>query len=152
MGRVSKRRVDPEIEERVFEIFWDYLAKLKNPKDIQEFLISLLSHTEQVMLAKRLAIAILLARDYNYESIDQTLKVSKSTVGTVHKQLLIGAEGYKKAVKHILIEEKFDRLLNTIEKILLKLSLPKQYGSSQWEIKSRLGKKLAKKERKLSAL
>ncbi len=62
MGRISKRRIDPEIEERIFEIFWDYLASLRNPEDINEFLASLLSYTEQVMLSKRLAIALLLAK------------------------------------------------------------------------------------------
>lgn len=152
MGRVSKRRIDPEIEERIFEIFWDYLATLRDPKEINEFLISLLSFTEQVMIAKRLAIAVLLARGYNYEDIDQTLKVSKSTVGTVHKQILIGAPGYKKAVERILKKEKFENLWNILEELSLKLSRPKRYGSPAWESKSKKGKALAKRQRKLSGL
>lgn len=152
MGRISKRRIDPEIEERIFEIFWDYLATLRDLKDIHEFLISLLSFTEQVMIAKRLAIAVLLARGYNYEEIDQTLKVSKSTVGTVHKQILIGAPGYKKAVDRILKKEKFENLWNILEEMPLKLSSPKRYGSPAWEQKSQRGKALAKRQRKLSAL
>lgn len=152
MGRISRRRIDPEVEERVFEIFWNYLAKLRNQKDIHEFLISLLSYTEQVMLAKRLAIAVLLSRGSNYEDIDETLKVSKSTVGTVHKQLLIGAEGYKKAVKHILAEEAFEKALIALDKFLLKFSLPKRYGSPRWEVKSKIGKAIAKHQRKLSAV
>lgn len=151
MGRVSKRRIDPEIEERIFEIFWDYLAALRDPKDIHEFLISLLSFTEQVMIAKRLAIAVLLARGYNYEEIDQTLKVSKSTVGTVHKQILIGAPGYKKAVEHILRREKLESLWNSLDEIMIKISGPKRYGSPAWEQKSQRGKALSKRQRKLSA-
>lgn len=152
MGRVSKRRIDPEIEERIFEIFWDYLATLRNPKDIQEFLVSLLSFTEQVMLSKRLAIAVLLARGYNYRDIDETLKVSTSTVGTVHKQILVGAPGYKKAINKILKREKIENLLNNLDEILIKLSGPKRYGSAAWEEKSNKGKVLAKRQRKLSAL
>ena len=142
MGRISRRRIDPEIEERIFEIFWDYLATLKKPEGIHEFLVSLLSYTEQVMFSKRLAIAVLLTRGYNYRDIDETLKVSTSTVGTVHKQLLVGAPGYTKAVNKIL----------TKDEILIKMSGPKRYGSLTWEQKSKRGKVLSKRQRKLSAL
>ncbi|MCL5747014.1 MAG: Trp family transcriptional regulator [Patescibacteria group bacterium] len=152
MGRVSKRRIDPEIEERIFEVFWDYLATLRKPEDINEFLVSLLSYTEQVMLSKRLAIVLLLARKYNYKDIDETLKVSTSTVGTVHKQMLVGAPGYKKAVERIIKKENVEKLLNNLDKALIKLSRPKRYGSSAWKEKSRKGKVLAKRQRKLSAL
>lgn len=152
MGRVSKRKIDPEIEERIFEIFRDYIAILRDPKDINEFFISLLSFTEQVMIAKRLAIAVLLSRGYNYEEIDQTLKVSKSTVGSIHKQILIGAPGYKKAIELISKKEKLEGFWNNLEEIVLKLSGPKRYGSSVWKQKSQRGKVLTKRQRKLSAL
>ena len=152
MGRISRRRIEPEIEERVFEIFWDYLANLKATSDVHEFLTSLLSHTEQVMLAKRLAIAVLLGRGYTYESIDQTLKVSKATVATVHKQILVGASGYQKAVTLISKKEQGEQSVNRFEEIILKLMPAKQYGSLGWEVKSATGKRVAKRKRKLSAL
>lgn len=152
MGRVSKRKIDPEIEERIFEIFRDYIAILRDPKDINEFFVSLLSFTEQVMIAKRLAIAVLLNRGYNYEQIEQTLKVSKSTVGSIHKQILIGAPGYKKAIELISKKEKLEDFWNNLEEIMIKLSGSKRYGSSTWEAKSQSGKALTKRQRKLSAL
>lgn len=152
MGRVSRRIINPEVEERVFEIFRNYLAHLRNPLDIQEFLLSLLSYTEQVMIAKRLAIALLISRGFTYEHIDQTLKVSKSTIGTVHKQLLIGATGYKKAVSHIFNKEQRENIFNTLEEIILRLSPPKAFGSAAWETKSKKGKALAKRKRQLSSL
>ena len=152
MGRVSKRKIDPEVEERIFEIFWDYLATLRKPEDIQEFLISLLSFTEQVMIAKRLAIAVLLNRGYTYEEIDESLKVSPSTVGTVHKQILVGAPGYKKAINRISKREKLEGFWNNLEEIMIKLSGPKRYKSLAWEQKSQKGRFLAKRSRKLSAL
>ncbi|MBI2036373.1 hypothetical protein HYT17_01980 [Candidatus Microgenomates bacterium] len=152
MGRISRRKIDPEVEERIFEIFWDYLAHLGKQEEINEFLISLLSYTEQVMLAKRLAIAVLLSRGVTYEYISETIKVSPSTVGTVHKQILIGAPGYLKAIKHIKSQEQQEKLWNKLEEVLLKLSPPKRYGSPAWEKKSTAGKVLAKRKRKLSAL
>lgn len=152
MGRVSKRKIDPEIEERIFEIFRDYIATLRDPEDINEFFVSLLSFTEQVMIAKRLAIAILLSRGYNYEEIDQTLKVSKSTVGTVHKQILIGALGYNKAIDRISKKEKLESFWNNLEELMIKISKPRRYSSASWQKKSKEGKDLAKRQRKLSAL
>lgn len=109
MGRVSKRKIDPEI-------------------------------------------AVLIDRGYNYEDIDQTIKVSKSTVGTIHKQILIGASGYKKAIDRISKQERFDNLLNILDGVLIKLSGPKMIGTAAFESKSRRGKALAKRQRKLSAL
>lgn len=144
--------VDKEIEERIFEIFWDYLAFLRSPLTIKEFLQNLLSYTEQMMLAKRLAIAVLLERGLNYEEIDETLKVSKSTVGTVHKQLLIGAVGYQKAVDKILSDEKYEKLGHKIEELILKISPSKRYGSWAWQRKSEQGKSLRKRERQLRVL
>ena len=152
MGRVSRRKVNPEVEERYFEIFWNLLAQLKSPTEIKEFLASLLSYTEQVMLTKRLAIAVLLTRGYNYEEIDRVLKVSKSTVGTVHKQILVGAVGYKKAVVKILRQEKIDDFLDKLEEISLKISRPAPYGSLRFENKSNAGKSLVKRIRKRSAI
>ena len=101
MGRVSKRRVEPWIEERMFELFWELLATIHSSKDIHTFFKSLLSYTEQVMLAKRLAISLLLTKGYTYEEIRSVLKVSTSTVATVHKALLVGSPGYQMAIDMI---------------------------------------------------
>lgn len=152
MGRVSRRRIDPEIEQRCLEIFWDLLAQLKTTAEIHEFLQSLLSYTEQMMLSKRLAIALLLAKGYNYEEIDQTLKVSKSTVGTVHKQILVGATGYKRAIDKILRQEKNEEFWDKLEEIALSLSTPSRYGSARFQSKSETGKSLSKRKRQRSTL
>ena len=101
------------------------------------------------MLSKRLAIAVLLSRGVTYEYIDEMLKVSPSTVGTVHKQILIGAEGYIKAIQHIRNQETLEDIWNSLEEILLTLSPPKRYGSLAWEKKSKRGKALAKRKRQL---
>lgn len=150
MGRVSRRKIDPEIEERIFEIFSKHIASLNMPSAIQEFFESLLTHTEKVMLAKRLSIAVLLSKGYKYEEINHLLKVSMSTVSSVDKQLQSGALGYKKAVNNILKEERLENFWNRLEEISLEFSPPKAYGSGKWKQKSEQGKKLRKRERQLS--
>ena len=121
MGRISKRRIDPEIEERIFEIFWGHLSSFNTSKETRDFFMSLLSYTEQVMLAKRLIIAVLLAKNKTYDEISDIIKVSKSTIGSVHKQIFIGAPGYVNAVTKILKDERHEKMWN-------KINNPRPYG------------------------
>jgi hypothetical protein len=58
------------------------------------------------MLAKRLAIAVLLAKGYQYKTIQEILKVSKPTIALVNLSLRYEGKGYKKFVEQILKEEK----------------------------------------------
>lgn len=152
MARISKRKLDPQLEERCFTIFWQHVADLKTPHLTREFLQSLLSYPEQLMLAKRLAIAVLLYRGYTYSQIDRTLKVSKATVASVHKQIMLDSSGYKKAARMILERRQADAVWDGLEEILLKLSLPKAYGSAKWQAKHEQGKNLAKRKRQRQTL
>jgi uncharacterized protein YerC len=152
MGRVSQRYIEPEIESRIFEVFRNYIANITYPQEVEEFFTSLLSHTEQIMVAKRLAIAVLLYKGYTYERINDTLKVSSSTVTTVHKQIISGATGYRKAVDKILSEENKELLGLNIEEFLMQISLPKAHGSQMWKEKSKKGKKITRRQKELSGL
>ncbi len=63
------------------------------------------------MLAKRLAIAILLAKGYRYETIKSILKVSQETIARVNISLNYQGEGYEIVVKKVLRDEKIENLL-----------------------------------------
>lgn len=142
MTRISKRRIDKLIEQRMYEIFWEHLASLNSSVLVKEFILNILSYNEQVIIAKRLAIAILLARGYTYAEIDQTLKVSMATVGSIHKQILIGAPGYVSAIKATQKRKSQEEFWDMIEEILLKLSAPAKIGTPTHDRKSEKGKKL----------
>ena len=152
MGRVSRRHLNKFMEDRIYAVFWEHLALLKTPSLIKEFLHSLLSATEQVMLAKRLAIALLLSRGYTYKEIDEAIKVSKATVATIHRQLLVGAPGYTKAIKTIQDRKTKEARWDALEETLLKLSLPARYGSNKYRVKSQIGKELYKRKLNRSQL
>lgn len=152
MGKVSRRRVDPEVEERMLEIFKNHIVSLRSSFDVQDFLNCLLSSNEQIMLAKRLAIAVLLYKGYTYEEINETIKVSTSTIGVVHKSIILGAQGYKKAASKVMSDAQLENFWHKLEEIMLKLTPPKRYGSSGWEEKSKIGKRLNKRSRQLSSL
>ena len=152
MGKVSKRRVDPEVEERMLEIFKNHIVSLGNVFDVADFLSCLLSSNEQIMLAKRLSIAVLLYKGYTYEQINETIKVSTSTIGVVHKSIMLGAQGYKKAASKVMSDAQLENFWHKLEELMLKLTPPKRYGSSGWEEKSKTGKRIAKRSRQLSAI
>jgi len=152
MTKVSKRFLSKDLEKHIFELFIKTVVGIKTPTDAQEFLEDLLSPTEKIMLIKRLAIAILLSKGYTYDDIDDTLKVSRSTIMNVSYWLKHGKSGYRKTVEKILDEQHKEAFVDKIEEILLKLSPPKLYESVAFEKKQRTGKKLFRRKVKRNLL
>lgn len=147
MTKVSKRILNKNLEKRIFELFTTTITDLKNAKEVEEFLDDLLSPVERIMLAKRLAIAILLSKGYTYNSIDNTLKVSQTTIMRISYWLKYGNNnGYKKVVEKYMQRQKGDEFSDKVEEIFLELSGPKAVGSSSFERKKRLGKKIYKRK------
>lgn len=153
MTRISRRFLDKDLENRIFEVFTRTIVSLKNSDDAKNFLNDLLSPIERLMLVKRLAIAILLTKGYTYEMIDKTLKVSQPTIMRISLMLKYGSNnGYKKVIDNFIKHQKREESLDKIEEILLQLSGPKKYGSYAYERKRKQGKELQKRRLKRSLL
>lgn len=118
MAQISKRPLTKDIEMRVLYTLWDALAYLKNEADTKKFLEDLLTPTEKVMLSKRLAIAVLLTKNYDYKSIKQILKVSSGTINNIAKWMKISGSGFKMTINHLLKEQKWIRVLDMINEVL----------------------------------
>lgn len=147
MSKVSRRILNKDLENYIFDLFVNSITELNNTVDVRNFVEDLLSPSEKIMLIKRLAIAILLTKGYTYDEIDQTLKVSRPTIMTVSYFLKYGQSGgYQKVVQKVLATQKKEGLFDKIEEILLQLSPPKLYGSGAYERKRRLGKELFKRK------
>lgn len=153
MTKVSKRLLNKNLENRIFEVFIKTIVDLKDPDDVRNFINDLLSPVERIMLVKRLAIAILLTRGYTYQMIDDALKVSQPTIMKVSLGLKYGVNnGYKKVVDNFLKREKREESIDKIEEILLQLSPPKTLQSLAYERKSKKGKELFRRRLKRSQL
>ncbi|OGG08595.1 hypothetical protein A2154_00610 [Candidatus Gottesmanbacteria bacterium RBG_16_43_7] len=152
MTRVSSRYLSRDIEEHLCDILWVYLTHIRDKSELKEFIESLLSSTEQLMLAKRLAIAILLSRGFTFDVIDDKLKVSKATITSVQHQIQSGAPGYKKAIVFLESKLKTEEIGNFIEELLLKLSSPAAVGSLKHQMKSEAGKALYRRRRQRSVM
>lgn len=105
----------------MYEVFEKTIASLTRAQDVKDFIADLLTATEKTMLAKRLAIAILLEKGYDYRKICQILKVSFGTINAVIKQKMIYGQGYKIAATQILRDEELAKVFLDITKTVAKM-------------------------------
>lgn len=152
MGKVSKRIMDTDIEERMFEIFWNAFAGIKSPEEAKKFWRSFISDVELLMLAKRLGIALMLSKGYLYQEIKDTLKVSSATIMSVVIRYRVGGKGLAPALQRILKNEKSEDFMDNIEEFLLMIAPPAKYGSSRHEKRQQEGLKIYKGRKKRAIL
>lgn len=97
------------------------------------------------MLAKRLSIAVLLAKGYGYSSIAKILRVTPSTIATVSISLKYSGKGYKKMVGKVLQDESINAFWQKIEDILS--YIPPSKGSD-WKYQRKKYEKEKRKKKK----
>jgi len=78
--RLSKKTIEKEKEKEVFKIFFQLIADIQTPQEAQEILTDLLTKTEMLMLAKRLAIFKALKEKVSYNEIKKNFEVSTATI------------------------------------------------------------------------
>ena len=81
MTHVSKRELKAKTSLRVKKNFFEAIFAMRNRRVLEV----LLTRTETLMLAKRLAILIMLERTHSYYRIQKTLNVSVSTIMRLDK-------------------------------------------------------------------
>lgn len=143
MTQVSKYPISQDVERRIFEIFFKTIVNLKNTEDVSSFLEDFLTPTEKMMLAKRLAVAVMLAKGYDYREIRKTLRVSFHMVANVNLWLKYKGKVYQKVIERILREEKIEEFWQKIDDVLSNLVPPKGQNWSYWR-KKRWEKKMEK--------
>ena len=145
MTQVSRYPIHKAVEKGMFEIFKNTISNLKHQSDIEDFLEDFLSPVEKIMLAKRLSIAVLLAKRYTYSSIARILRVTPTTIASVSISLKYSGKGYKKVVQKILLDEKVDKFWQNIEDVLAKIPPSKGSNWSYWRGKYERAKLKKKK-------
>ncbi|OGD89343.1 hypothetical protein A3J17_03655 [Candidatus Curtissbacteria bacterium RIFCSPLOWO2_02_FULL_40_11] len=123
MSRVSKKVLNRQIEEQMFETLWESVSQVKNKEDVKLFLGDLLSPVERIMVAKRLAIAVMLLKGHNYETIIDILRVSNETISKIALALRLN-RGYKIAIDKIIRSEAGRQFWQDIENLLYRMSSP----------------------------
>ncbi|MBI2420491.1 MAG: hypothetical protein HYV38_00190, partial [Candidatus Levybacteria bacterium] len=94
------------------------LADILRESEMESFLNSLLTKTERIMLAKRVAIAILLRESIPQTSISSSLNVTQATVSRMQLFLEARGEGYDIAFKKLANEKTFKEF----KKLLIRIA------------------------------
>ena len=81
MPQVSQNKLDKESEEKILSTLHLILANISHAQDMQTFLFSFLTPTEQLMLAKRLAAIILIEEGNTDSEVATSLHTTRMTVG-----------------------------------------------------------------------
>lgn len=129
----------------MFKVFEKAFLNLKSVEDARIFLNDLLTRTEKTMIAKRLAIAVLLTKGYDYRSISSTLKVSATTINAILKQQTIDGRGYKNIVGKILRDEDLESFYLKLTRHLGKIIGP--HPVNQRRIESEYQRKENRRQR-----
>lgn len=118
MPHVSKNKLNKNVEANLVYTLELVLAKLTKEEEIKGFLLSLLTPTERLMLAKRLTMIILLKEGLPDSHIAATLHVTRGTVSRMQLFLEARGQGYEFALKKLSDE----KTMQDLKKILLKLT------------------------------
>lgn len=116
--QISKLKLEKKFEEKMYDIFFQTIADLKDAKQTESFLKDFLTKTELTTLAKRLMIANFLEIGKSYEYIKNNVKVSSATIANVDKMMSTGSKGFTIALKNIAAEEWADKTAQKVSKII----------------------------------
>ena len=138
MSQVSKRILPKAIEERLFENLWETFASINNTNQAKLFLQDFLSPTEKVMFAKRIAIAILLKKNYDFRSISFLLKVSTTTINNIYRLIKLKSKSYNLLIEKYNRKKATKELFHELERYFYRLN-PGKHFLEEDAIKARLG-------------
>ncbi len=88
MPQVSRWPLSDQKWEEIFNFFLDSLQISRDKQTLKTLLEFLLTPTEKVMLAKRIAAALFLAKGADYEEIKRQLHLSTATIAKIKIRLL----------------------------------------------------------------
>ena len=83
MTQISKYPLTKEVKEELFTMFWNSISELRTASAASGFFSDLLTETEELMLAKRFAVALLLFQGKKPIDISRSMHVSFSTIRAV---------------------------------------------------------------------
>ena len=112
--------MNKKIEGQVFKILYQVLGDAKTEVDIEIILKAIMSDSELLAVAKRLAIAVFLDKRQSYDHIKDVLKVSTATIASVAENM--NKKGIQMALNRVKAEEWADvwsiRLSRALEKLM----------------------------------
>ena len=132
MPHVSQNPIDKNTLYKISEKLFKAIKHLKREKEAAQFLSDLLTKTERIMLAKRLAIIIMLDANYPFKVISNALRVSEATIRVMRDRFDRGGGGYNLVIGRLKREAMWREFFKSLEKILQPDFLPPITGRGRW--------------------
>lgn len=132
MAQISNYPISKDIAERIFDVFVKSIISVKGKQETEDFIADLFTPTEKIMLAKRVAIAFLLLRKYEYREISKVLRVSLPTISSVSFSLKYGKGSYQKILSKIAVQENIEELLGKSIENILSVPASISKGGATW--------------------
>ena len=138
MVRISKQKVNKKVLNQINNRLVDVVSKLENNSSTQKFLDDLLTESEKIVLAKRLAVIFMLQENISWYKISVLLKVSPTTVRKI--AIDIDLEKYENVLK--IVRQRKNRMTFWVGMdLVLKMGIPSIVGAGQWNILDELYEK-----------
>ncbi|EKD87495.1 MAG: TrpR like protein, YerC/YecD [uncultured bacterium] len=122
MTQISRNPIHKDVYYSIRDDFLWVLGAIRSQSEAKDFFYDFFTKTERVMLAKRLAIALMIQKEYSYEDIHFILHVSTSTINRVGNWLDKGGEGVKRILEKLIHEEKMEVFWDKVNRALDKIS------------------------------
>lgn len=132
MAQISKYPISKEVYDRILDLLFEITAKLRTKKQVSDFYNRFLTPTENIMLAKRLAIGLLLAKKYKYREISKILKVSMCTIGIVAVDYKYGT-AFKEVIDNVVASEEMQDFWLEIAEIASSVGFVGTKGTYSWK-------------------
>lgn len=116
MSQVSRHKLDNRTEKELLHTIHTVLAKMTREHDIDDFLKTFLTETERTMLAKRLAVILLLKQGFSDTEIATSLHVTRVTVSRLRFFYEARGEGFSLAFRILETEQVTDQLRSILLK------------------------------------
>ncbi len=108
MPRVSRKILHPAVKAKIQELLLDCITRCRDQKTTADFIDDLLTDTEKVMIAKRIAVVLMILKGYPSLDIEETLKVSGQTIWTMRVWMTAKGKGYREMLEEVI--ERDERL------------------------------------------
>jgi uncharacterized protein YerC len=120
MTHVSRNPLDKDVYYDILDGLYWLMADIKTSAQMKVFLTDFFTKTERIMLAKRLAIALMIVEGYDTELIKKVLKVSTATIYRMREWVDRGGAGLKDGLfrlrKRQVMNDFWDQVKTLIER------------------------------------
>ena len=128
MTQVSKYPIRRDVYDEIFKTFSQVIVSLSDKREASEFFDEFLTPNERLMFAKRIAVGLMIAENFNYRDILELLKVSNYTISSYSSRYKYGTK-YKRVIDRIKTTKEINQIILEFWEVLTSVGHQKIKGT-----------------------